>query len=721
MTAQDIEAIVNGSHGDAFGILGPHRTDAGWEVRAFLPQAMDAAILVDGAEHPMRKVRAEGFFSVTLGNDPGRYKLRLTLWNGSQAEVEDPYRFAPLVSEFDLHLHSEGTQYESYRTMGAHLVECDGVAGVRFAVWAPNAEVMSVVGDFNDWDERRHPMRSRTAGIWEFFMPGAGAGMNYKYSVRSRVRGYRQQKADPYGFATEDPPKSASVVCDVWNYAWGDHEWMESRAHKDSLKQPVSIYEVHLGSWLRGPNNSYLSYLELADKLVDYAKRLGYTHLELLPIMEHPFSGSWGYQVTGYYAPTARFGTPQEFMYFVDRCHRAGIGVIVDWVPGHFPKDAHGLAYFDGTALYEHADPRKGEHREWGTLIFNYGRNEIRTFLISNALFWLKVYHIDGLRVDAVASMLYLDYGRKAGEWIPNMYGGNENLEAVDFLRRFNELAHQVPGAMTIAEESTAFTGVSRPVYLNGLGFTMKWNMGWMHDMLDYFEKDPIHRKFHHNNITFSMIYAFTENFVLPISHDEVVHGKRSLLSKMPGDMWQKFANVRAFLAYMYGHPGKKLLFMGSEIGNWDEWNHERGLPWELLHFEFHRKLQVFVRELNWLYRTHPAFYEVDYHWGGFEWVDFRDVDGSSISFIRRSQGGNPFLLFVCNFTPVPRLHYRVGVPDPGYYREIFNSDAEMFGGSNMGNAGGVMSEPIGYNNHYHSLSITLPPLAVAIFASPGS
>jgi 1,4-alpha-glucan branching enzyme len=395
--------------------------------------------------------------------------------------------------------------------------------------------------------------------------------------------------------------------------------------------------------------------------------------------------------------------------------------VIVDWVPGHFPKDAHGLAYFDGTALYEHADPRKGEHREWGTLIFNYGRNEVRTFLISNALFWLKVYHIDGLRVDAVASMLYLDYARKPGEWIPNMYGGNENLEAVDFLRRFNELAHQVPGAMTIAEESTAFTGVSRPVYLNGLGFTMKWNMGWMHDMLDYFEKDPIHRKFHHNNITFSMIYAFTENFVLPISHDEVVHGKQSLLSKMPGDMWQKFANVRAFLSYMYGHPGKKLLFMGSEIGNWDEWNHERGLPWELLHFDFHRKLQVFVRELNWLYRTHPAFYEVDYHWGGFEWVDFRDVDGSTISFIRRPQGGNPFLLFVCNFTPVPRWNFRVGVPDPGYYREVFNSDAEMFGGGNLGNAGGVMSEPIGYNNHHHSLSITLPPLAVAIFASPGS
>ena len=716
-----MDAIVSGSHGDPFGVLGPHRKEDEWEVRAFLPQAMDAAALVDGVEHPMRKVRTEGFFVATLKNDPGQYRLRLTLWNGGQAEIEDPYRFSPLLSDFDLHLHGEGTQYESYRTMGAHLVECEGVRGVRFAVWAPNAEVMSVVGDFNEWDERRHPMRMRAGGIWEFFMPGAGEGMNYKYSVRSRVRGYRQQKADPYGFATENPPKSASVVCDVWSYGWGDHAWMESRAHKDSLKEPVSIYEVHLGSWLRGPNNSYLSYLELADKLVEYAKRMGYTHLELLPVMEHPFSGSWGYQVVGFYAPTARFGAPRDFMCFVDRCHRAGIGVIVDWVPGHFPKDAHGLAYFDGTALYEHADPRKGEHREWGTLIFNYGRNEVRTFLISNALFWLKVYHIDGLRVDAVASMLYLDYAREPGEWIPNMYGGNENLEAVDFLRRFNELAHQTPGAITIAEESTAFTGVSRPVYLNGLGFTMKWNMGWMHDMLDYFEKDPIHRKFHHNNITFSMLYAFTENFVLPISHDEVVHGKRSLLSKMPGDMWQKFANVRAFLAYMYGHPGKKLLFMGSEIGNWEEWNHDRGLPWELLHFEFHRKLQVFVRELNWLYRSHPAFYEVDYHWGGFEWVDFRDVDGSTISFLRRPQGGKPFLLFVCNFTPVPRHNYRVGVPDPGYYREIFNSDAEMFGGSNLGNGGGVNSEPIGHNNHYHSVSITLPPLAVVVFASPGA
>ena len=720
MTTQDIDAILSGHHGDAFSVLGPHRTENGWEVRAFLPQAMDAAVLKGGVSHPMKKIRPEGFFVATLDHEPGHYLLRLTLWNGSWMEIDDAYRFGPLISDFDLHIHGEGTQYESYRTMGAHPVTCEGAAGVRFAVWAPNAEVVSVVGDFNDWDERRHPMRSRS-GVWELFVPGVGVGTNYKYSVRGRWRSYRQQKFDPYGFASEVPPKTASVVWDLDRYQWGDQAWMEERGRKDPLKQPVSIYEVHLGSWLRGPNNSYLSYRDLASRLVEYATRLGYTHLELLPVAEHPFSGSWGYQVVGYYAPTARFGTPEDFMYFVDRCHQAGLGVIVDWVPGHFPKDAHGLARFDGTALYEHEDPRKGEHKEWGTLIFNYGRNEVLTFLLSNALFWLKMYHIDGLRVDAVASMLYLDYSRKAGEWIPNMYGGNENLEAVDFLRRFNELAHQVPGAVTVAEESTSFTGVSRPTYMNGLGFTMKWNMGWMHDMLDYFAKDAVHRKYHHNNITFSMLYAFTENFVLPISHDEVVHGKRALLSKMPGDVWQKFANVRAFLSYMYGHPGKKLLFMGAEIGAWDEWNHEHGLPWELLHYDLHRKLQVFVGELNKLYRSHPAFYEVDFHWAGFEWVDFRDVDGSTISFLRRPESRRPFLLFVCNFTPVPRLKYRIGVPDPGLYREIFNSDAEIFGGSNLGNGGAVVSEPVGYNNHYHSLSITLPPLAVVVFESPAA
>ncbi len=720
MTPQELEAILNGTHGDAFSVLGPHQTVAdsqgdGWEIRAFLPQAMDVAAIVGGLAHPMQKTRSEGFFVVRLAMDPGDYKLHLTLWDGSTRTIEDPYRFPRLISDFDLHIHGEGTQYESYRTMGAHVVECQGVTGVRFAVWAPNAEVVSVIGDFNDWDDRRHPMRLRSGGVWEIFLPGVGAGTNYKYSVRAASRGYRQQKADPYGFAMELPPKSAAIVCDL-GYEWNDQAWMEARARKDNLKEPISIYEVHLGSWLRGPHNSYLSYRELAEKLVQYAVERGYTHLELLPVQEHPYSGSWGYQVIGYYAPTSRFGTPQDFMYFIDRCHQAGLGVIVDWVPGHFPKDAHGLAHFDGTALYEHADPRKGEHKEWGTLIFNYGRNEVRTFLISNALFWLKVYHIDGLRVDAVASMLYLDYSRKAGEWIPNMYGGNENLEAVDFLRRFNELAHQVPGAMTAAEESTAFTGVSRPTYLNGLGFTMKWNMGWMHDMLDYFGKDPVYRKYVHNHITFGLLYAFHENFVLPISHDEVVHGKGSLLSKMPGDEWRQFANVRAFLAYMWGHPGKKLLFMGQEIGQREEWNYNVGVRWELLEFDFHRKLQNLVRELNRLYRANPALHQVDFHSAGFEWIDFHDSETSVIAFLRRAENPADFLLFCCNFTPVPRQGYEFGVPEEGLYEEILNTDSEQFGGSNLGNPSGVSSRPIPKHNRRHSIAVTLPPLAVILF-----
>jgi 1,4-alpha-glucan branching enzyme len=517
----------------------------------------------------MDKKHASGFYCASIPGDVVPYRLRALLWDGAETEFEDPYRFPPVLSDYDLHLHAEGTLYESYETLGAHLVEVEGVRGVRFAVWAPNAENVALAGDFNQWDTRRHPMRRRNSGVWEIFMPGLGEGATYKYNVRSRFNAYQQLKADPYAFYCETPPKSASVVADLDRYQWQDSAWMEARAKKDWLKSPVSIYEVHLESWMRGPQGQPLTYCQMARNLVEYVKRMGYTHIELLPIMEHPFSGSWGYQVIGYFAPTSRFGTPQDFMYLVDRCHQEGIAVLVDWVPAHFPKDAHGLVFFDGTALYEHADPRKGEHRDWGTLIFNYGRNEVRSFLIASGLFWLKRYHIDGLRVDAVASMLYLDYSRQPGEWIPNQYGGNENLDAIDFLRRFNELAHQVPGAVTIAEESTAFPGVSKPVYLNGLGFTMKWNMGWMHDMLHYFHEDPVYRKFHHQNITFSLLYAFTENFVLPISHDEVVHGKGSLLSKMPGDEWRKFANARAFLAYMYAHPGKKLLFMGSEIGQY--------------------------------------------------------------------------------------------------------------------------------------------------------
>jgi len=505
----------------------------------------------------------------------------------------------------------------------------------------------------------------------------------------------------------------------VWNpdkYQWGDADWMEARGKIDWLKSPISTYEVHLESWLRGPHGEMLTYREMAVKLVEYVKLMGYTHIELLPVMEYPFSGSWGYQVIGYFAPTSRFGTPDDFQYFVDRCHQAGIGVIVDWVPAHFPKDAHGLVFFDGTALYEHADWRRGEQREWGTLVFNYGRNEVRSFLMSSALFWLRQYHIDGLRVDAVASMLYLDYSRKAGEWIPNQFGGNENLEAIDFLRRFNELAHQVPGAFTLAEESTAFPGVSKPVYLNGLGFTMKWNMGWMHDMLAYFSNDPIYRKYHQNAITFSLLYAFHENFVLPISHDEVVHGKASLLNKMPGDEWRQFANVRAFLAYMWAHSGKKLLFMGQEIGQREEWNYAAAVRWELLEFDLHRKLQTLVRELNRLYRAQPALYQVDFHHRGFEWVDFHDSQNSVIAFLRRAEDPSDFLLFCCNFTPVPRQGYEFGVPEEGFYEEILNTDSEIFGGSNAGNGEPVSSRPKPLHGRPFSIAATLPPLAVVAF-----
>jgi 1,4-alpha-glucan branching enzyme len=721
MTAEEIEAIAGGYHGDAFRILGPHvvRKKAGaarWEVRAFLPQAQSLDVRTPAGRTPMPQMHPKGFFCGVVNGEPQVYTLIAQLWDGREVEFEDPYRFGPQISDSDLYLHTEGTLHEAWRTLGAHIIETEGVRGVRFAVWAPNAENVTVTGEFNDWDIRRHPMRRRTSGVWELFVPALDEGTAYKYHVRSRFAGYQQLKADPYAFYCEVPPKSASVVWDCAKYQWNDAEWLEQRAKTDCLKQPMSVYEVHLESWLRGPQGQPLTYRELAVNLVEYVKQMGYTHIELLPIMEHPFSGSWGYQVIGYYAPTSRFGNPDEFKHFVDACHQAGIGVIVDWVPAHFPKDAHGLAFFDGTALYEHADPRKGEHRDWGTLIFNFGRNEVKTFLMSNALFWLKEYHIDGLRVDAVASMLYLDYSRKAGEWIPNQYGGNENLEAIDFLRRFNELAHTVPGAFTAAEESTAFPGVSKPVYLSGLGFTMKWNMGWMHDMLDYFSYDPIYRKFHHNDITFSLLYAFTENFVLPISHDEVVHGKGSLLNKMPGDEWRQFANVRAFLAFMWAHPGKKLLFMGQDIGQREEWNYNTGIRWELLEFDPHRKLQALVRELNRIYRASPALYQVDFYYTGFEWVDFHDWESSIIAFLRRGEDPKDFLLFCCNFTPVPRQGYEFGVPEEGFYEEILNTDSELFGGSNLGNGGLVSSRPMPRHNKQHSIAVTLPPLSVVAF-----
>ena len=653
MEASEIDAIVAGRHRDAFSVLGPHEN----QIRAWLPHAQDAWVVTPTGSIEMLRVHPTGFFIAELESQPGLYRLR-----SGNYEFDDPYRFPPLLTPFELYLHAEGTNHESYRTLGAHLVECEGVAGVRFAVWAPNPEMVSVIGDFNRWDRTWHPMRMREAGIWELFIPGLGAGANYKFSVLARS-GQEQQKCDPYGFHTETPPKTASIVWSLGNYVWNDAEWMEARATRDRLHQPVSIYEVHLGSWMRGPENRFLTYRELADKLVEYVKRMGYTHLELLPVMEHPFAGSWGYQVTGYYAPTARFGTPDDFRYFIDQCHQNGLGVILDWVPGHFPRDAHALYRFDGLACYEHEDPRQGEHRQWGTLVFNYGRNEVKTFLLSNALYWLREFHIDGLRVDAVASMLYLDYLRGAGDWVPNKFGGRENLEAVEFLQRFNELAHKEPGAMTIAEESTSWPGVSRPVYLSGLGFTMKWNMGWMHDMFDYFAMDPVFRKFHQNNITFSIMYAFTENFVLPVSHDEVVHLKRSLVSKMPGDEWQRFANARAFLGYMFGHPGKKLLFMGTDIGQTSEWDYDVSLPWHLLHWPVHYTLQTMVREINWLYRREPALYEVDDQYAGFEWIDFRDTQASVIAFLRFAKDRGDFLVFACNFTPVPRYGYRIGVP----------------------------------------------------------
>ncbi|MBC7926649.1 MAG: 1,4-alpha-glucan branching protein GlgB [Bryobacteraceae bacterium] len=720
--SHEIEAVVGGYHGDAFRILGPHQLTSGksgeerWTVRAFLPHADSVELVIGTQAVPMDKRHAHGFFVINLETEPLNYRFRVHLWSGVVETVDDPYRFGPLLSDFDLYLHAEGTHFESYNTLGAHIVEAEGARGVRFALWAPNAEVVCVVGDFNHWDTRRHPMRMRTSGVWELFIPDLGAGATYKYFVRSRNLGYRQLKSDPYGFGSEVPPKSASVVADLNSYEWNDSEWMESRAARNWLKEPIAIYEVHLESWMRKPNGESLSYRELAHTLVEYVKRNGFTHIELLPVMEHPFSGSWGYQVVGYYAPTSRFGSPEDFMYFVDECHRNNIGVLVDWVPAHFPRDSHGLAFFDGTALYEHADPRKGEHREWGTLIFNFGRNEVRTFLISNAVFWLKQYHIDGLRVDAVASMLYLDYSRKAGEWVPNIYGGNENLEAISFIRKFNEIAHSIPGAITIAEESTAFPGVSKPTYLNGLGFTMKWNMGWMHDMLGYFGKEPVHRKFHHGDITFSLLYAFNENFVLPISHDEVVYGKKSLLGRMPGDEWQRLANARAFVAYMWAHPGKKLLFMGCEIGSPWEWNHDMSVPWDLLQYDPHRKFQAMVRELNRIYQKYPAMHQVDFHYSGFEWVDFRDSDGSVIAFLRRAEDATDYILFCCNFTPTPRIEYRFGVADPGAYEEIFNSDAEIFGGSNLGNGGRVVSTPEPQHGRANSIAVTLPPLAVVAF-----
>jgi 1,4-alpha-glucan branching enzyme len=722
---EDIDLLAAARHWDPFSVLGPHVIDLNRKkavaIRAILPLAAHARVVTfeEGKKRrtEMERLHPSGVFEAVFPHTRARfpYRIEITDFDGHRWQQDDPYAFGCVLSDFDLHLLQEGTHLDQYERLGSHPALMEGVDGVSFAVWAPNAERVSVVGNFNHWDGRSHPMRIRgESGIWEIFVPGLTEGEVYKYEIRARETGELLMKSDPFAFRFEPPPRTGSIVCRIDGYSWGDADWMTARAARNWLESPVAVYEVHLGSWMRKTEegNRYLSYLELADRLVPYVVDMGYTHIELLPVSEHPFDGSWGYQTLGYFAPTARFGAPADFMAFVDRCHQAGIAVILDWVPAHFPKDAHGLSRFDGTHLYEHADPRKGEHTDWGTLIFNYGRREVANFLLSNALFWLEKYHVDGLRVDAVASMIYLDYSRNAGEWIPNEFGGRENLEAIAFLKRMNELVHaKHPGAVTIAEESTAWPMVSRPVYLGGLGFTFKWNMGWMHDMLEYISKEPIHRKFHSGTLTFSLLYAFHENFILPFSHDEVVHQKRALLDKMPGDLWQRFANLRLLFSYMYAHPGKKLLFMGGEFGQWEEWNHDTSLSWHLLQWDSHRGIQALVRDLNRICRTAPPLHEVDFRPEGFEWIDFRDVDNCIVSFLRRGKDPGEFLVCVFNFTPVVRTEYRVGVPGPGLYREALNSDSEFYGGSNTGNAGGLQAEAVSWNDRPWSVTLTLPPL----------
>jgi 1,4-alpha-glucan branching enzyme len=732
---EQIKLIVNANHWDPFQVLGNHIIEKTGKksiaVRAFLPEAEKAWVIIESEvrsqkseakSKSMKKIHKHGFFE-TIFDDKKNvfpYRIRIKSHDGIISEFNDPYSFMPVLTDFDIHLIGEGSHYKTYEKFGSHVMEINGIRGVHFAVWAPNARRVSVIGDFNKWDGRRHPMRVLgSSGIWEIFIPGFKEGEIYKFEIKSKSSKFILIKADPYAFYFELRPRSASIVCDINKYQWNDNKWMEIRSKKDWFESPVSIYEVHLGSWMRLPEegNRWLTYRETADRLVRYVKEMGYTHIELLPVTEHPLDASWGYQTLGYFAPTSRYGTPEDFMYFVDKCHQNSIGVILDWAPAHFPTDGHGLGLFDGTYLYEHEDPKKGFHPDWGTKIFNYGRKEVKNFLLSNALFWFEKYHIDGLRVDAVASMIYLDYSRNEGEWIPNMFGGRENLEAIDFIKKFNEIVYQYHlGILNIAEESTAWPSVSRPTYLGGLGFSFKWNMGWMNDTLEFFSKDPVHRKYHHNNLTFSLLYAFTENFILVLSHDEVVHGKRSMLSKMPGDMWQKFANLRLTYGFMFSHPGKKLLFMGGEFGQWDEWNHDKSIDWHLLNSMPHRRLQKFVMDLNHVYQSEPALYEVDFSYQGFEWIDFRDTENSTISFMRKAKDPDNFLAIVCNFTPVPRIGYRIGVPEICFYKEILNSDSQIYWGSNMGNAGGINADEIPWHGKPYSIYITLPPLSVLIF-----
>jgi 1,4-alpha-glucan branching enzyme len=725
---EKIGQLIEGRHDNPFELLGPHEVSDGGRralaVRAFLPASQQAWVL-DAAHaenvRPMRRIHPAGLFEAICplpnGQQPPRYLLRVADEGGRKLTMHDPYCFPHLLSDFDLHLLNEGRHYRMYNRLGAQLRTHEGVDGVNFAVWAPNATSISIVGDFNNWDGRRHPMRKHIpSGFWELFIPGLGEGTLYKYQLRHHD--WVCEKSDPMGFAAECPPRTASKVVDLSRYRWHDGEWLARRRETHWLEQPLSFYEVHLGSWRRPGDDPHrwLSYRELAHQLVDYCKEMGYTHLELLPVSEHPFSGSWGYQAVGHFAATARYGSPQDFMYFVDLCHQNGIGVVLDWVPAHFPRDGHGLRQFDGTALYEHADPRQGEHKDWGTLIFNYGRHEVRNYLVANALFWFDKYHVDGVRVDAVASMLYLDYSREEGEWIPNEFGGRENLAAIGFIKELNEQVHlQFPGALTIAEESTAWPSVSRPTYVGGLGFSLKWNMGWMNDTRRYMRHEPVHRKYHHDELTFSLIYAFHENFVLPLSHDEVVHGKGSLLDQMPGDLWQKFANLRLMFSYMWTHPGKKLLFMGGEFGQWNEWNFDESLQWHLLQWDSHRGLQKCVADLNHLLRREKALHQVDFDYHGFEWIDCHNWEQSTLSYVRRAKDPRDFLIVASNFTPVPRTQYRLGVPECCWYDEIYNSDSQYYAGSNLGNYPGVAAEPTGSHGRPASVLMTLPPLATVV------
>jgi 1,4-alpha-glucan branching enzyme len=724
ITHRDIDRILKIEHSDPHSVLGAHPASfdgqKGAIVRVFHPEASGAYLVIDDEERvQMEASEAQGLFWCWLPGRqlPFRFVVSFEFSDGPTWESDTPYRFLPTLGEQDLYFAGQGKHYNLYEKLGAHVREMEGVKGTSFAVWAPNAKRVSVIGNFNNWDGRLYPMRSMGGtGIWEIFVPGIGQAEMYKFEIKTR-NDLLRIKTDPFAFFMELRPGTASTVWDLDAYQWQDNRWIEQRNTKDLYSSPMSIYEVHLGSWLRieEEGNRWATYREIAPRLAEHVKKYGFTHVELMPILEHPFDASWGYQVTGYFAPTSRFGTPDDFKFFVDTLHQNGIGVILDWVPAHFPKDDFSLRLFDGSALYEHSDPREGEHKDWGTLIFNYGRNEVRNFLVSNALFWLDCYHVDGLRVDAVASLLYRDYSREEGEWLPNIYGSNENLEAIEFIKEFNAMVYgRFPGCFTVAEESTAWTGVTTPTYRGGLGFGFKWDMGWMHDTLSYFSKEPVHRSFHHNDLTFSMMYAYSENFILPLSHDEVVYGKGSLLRKMPGDDWQKFANVRLLFSYMYTHPGKKLLMAGSELGTWNEWQHESALESHLLQYSVHEGISRFLMDLGSLYLSDSALWKWDAKPEGFSWIDCHDYLSSVLCYIRRGPDG--FLVCVCNFTPVVREPYLVGVPEPGEYREIINSDSSYYGGSDVGNGGSVATVP-GFHHGFHQhLRLTLPPLACLIF-----